>query len=106
MYVRKASLLHLPNARITKSSRPAFAAVLAAPIRKLWSAKSHYGKPTATNACLTSDIKYDLVNGVPEDDVKNRPAAVPRTMVYESTADTGRRGIIIDAAHKYVHPFS
>lgn len=35
MYVRKAALLHLPKSCITESSTPAWAAAVAAPIRKL-----------------------------------------------------------------------
>ena len=36
MYVRKAELVHCPNNWMVESSIPAFAAAVAAPIRKLW----------------------------------------------------------------------
>ena len=39
MYVKKAVLFHRPSVQIVGSSRPAFAAVVAAPIRKLCPAK-------------------------------------------------------------------
>ncbi len=38
MYTRKAELFHLPTVRIVESSMPALAAVVAAPILKLWPA--------------------------------------------------------------------
>ena len=39
MYERKATMFHLPNICIAESSIPAFAAAVAAPIRKLCPAK-------------------------------------------------------------------
>lgn len=39
IYIRKAILFHRPRVQIVESSRPAFAAVVAAPLQKLWSAK-------------------------------------------------------------------
>ena len=36
MYAKNAALLHLPIIRMVESSMPAFAAVVTAPMRKLW----------------------------------------------------------------------
>ena len=49
MYNRKAELCHLPNAWIVESSMPASAAVVAAPILKLWPAYWCCGKPMSFN---------------------------------------------------------
>ena len=82
MYVRNAALFHRPSARMVESSRPAFAAAVAAPMRKLWPAKCWYGRPTAIRASLTDDTKYDFVSGIPFSLTKNGPADAPLLAMY------------------------
>ena len=52
-YPRYAELFRCPSCRILESSTPALAAVVTAPMRKLWPANLSQGKPTAASASLT-----------------------------------------------------
>ena len=91
MYVRNAALFHRPSARMVESSRPAFAAAVATPMRKLWPAKCWYGRPTAIRASLTDDMEYDFVSGVPFSLMKNGPADAPLFAMYVRVEATGQR---------------
>lgn len=71
MYLKKAVIFHQPRVYIVESSRPAFAAVVAAPIRKLCPQSA--GK-AAQRASLTFATKYGLVNGIPLLRVKKGPS--------------------------------
>ena len=92
MYVRNAALFHRPSARMVESSRPAFAAAVAAPMRKLWPAKCWYGRPTAIRASLTNDMKYDFVSGIPFSLMKSGLADAPLFAMYVRVEATGQRG--------------
>ena len=89
--MRKAELFHLPRAFIVESSKPTFAAVVAAPMRKLWPAKCRYGRPTAVRASLTLATKYDFVSGSPSARIKKGPTADPLCIMYVTHAVTGQR---------------
>ena len=73
IYCRKAVLFHLPSIRIVESSKPTLAAVVAAPIRKLWPANCDSGSPIAYNAALTCCVNVAFVSGFPFLNLRNGP---------------------------------
>ena len=60
MYSWYAALSHRPNVFIVESSIPTAAAVVAAPIRKLWPAYLDLSRPTADKALHTSCTNLSL----------------------------------------------
>ena len=89
MYVRKAALLHQPSLRIVKSSRPTFAAAVAAPILTLCPAKFMHGTPILRRASLIDEENFALVRGVSSLNLKKGPGSGPLLTMYISVADTG-----------------
>ena len=92
MYTRNAELLHLPSICIVESSIPAFAAAVAAPIRKLWPAKLMYGSPTASSALRISCVNFGFVKGWPFWNLKKGPSWGPLIAMYAVVAAIGHRG--------------
>ena len=89
MYVMKAALLHWPSLRIVESSRPTFAAAVAAPILKLCPAKFMYGSPILRRASLIDEENFALVRGVSSLNLKKGPGSGPLLAMYVSVANTG-----------------
>ena len=61
MYCRKAALCQRPNVCIVESSIPRLAAVVAAPILKLWPAKLCWGRPMEVKISRIRATKRGLV---------------------------------------------
>ena len=93
IYNKNAALDQRPRAWITESSNPAWAAAVAAPIRKLWPANWLAGKAIVVRALRTSRINTDFVSGFPWESLKNGPGASPREERYARTAVTGQTGL-------------
>ena len=79
MYSRYAELFHLPSVWIRESSNPLLAAVLAAPIRKLWPVKPAASRPVLVSACCTSDTIDARERGEPDSKQKSGPGLGLRT---------------------------
>ena len=92
IYCRKAALCQQPSVWIVESSTPAAAAVVAAPIRKLWPAYWSYCKLREfrmLRMCLVNDC---FVTALCEQSTKNGPGLSPQISIYLRIAVTGQRG--------------
>ena len=65
IYLVKAADFHLPSVLMKESLKPAFAAVEAAPIRKLWPEKFVASSPILCRASLRFETRVALLRGVP-----------------------------------------
>ena len=92
-YRRYAALSHLPSVLISESSTPAIAAVVAAPILKLWPAYFPASIPALPSAALKHRTSFSLDKGAHEAKVKNGPFSLPCTAMYAATALTGHRSL-------------
>ncbi len=89
MYCRKAALCHLPSVLIMESSIPFFAAVVAAPIRKLWPAYWSWGRPSPLRIARIWVVNHGLVMVFPFLSRNNGPGAERRLAKYWVSAITG-----------------
>ena len=76
---------------VHESSRPACAAAVAAPIRKLCPANCSSGRPRSWRACLVICKHFALVKAVPSQKMKKGPGEVPLALINAATAATGQR---------------
>ena len=90
MYRRNVALFHLPSIIIIKSSRPACAAAVAAPILKLCLANCTCGWPSSRRASLTMLTNHVIVSRVPSGYKKNGPGDDPLCAMNAHTAVMGR----------------
>ena len=63
IYARNAELFQRPKVLMVESSIPTLAAAVAAPILKLWPAKSWSGSPISCRTVLMCFVKSGLVRG-------------------------------------------
>ena len=77
MYVRYAELLQRPSVCIMESSIPWEAAVVAAPLLKLWPEYKCACIPALVSALRNPLTNLALVNGVPSWNWKNGPGLLP-----------------------------
>ena len=66
------------------------AAVVAAPIWKLWPVKSLAGRPALVRADLTSSTNFVFVKGDPSSQMNKAPGLEPLLFRYLNRADTGQ----------------
>ena len=84
IYDKMASLFHLPRARKTESSKPAFCCRGCCSDSEAMTGKV---RPTPLIARLTSDIKCCFVRGCPAADWKNGPSEEPLLLIFDNAAD-------------------
>ncbi len=92
MYSWYVLLFHLPSSFIVESPNPLFAAVVAAPHRKLWPENGLLSTPALSSATLTLSTNLLLVGGLPSLNRKRGPARVPLINTYSNIAVTGQMG--------------
>ena len=90
MYWRKAALCHLPRVWIVESSIPAAAAVVAAPILKLWPVYWCWGRPMEHRISRICSTNLCLVMTAWEESMKKGPVWLPLRLMYCIRADTGQ----------------
>jgi hypothetical protein len=73
MYVVKAADFHLPSVWMNESLKPAFAAVDAAPIRKLWPEMLVTSTPICERASRKWETSCTLLSGEPSWNINNGP---------------------------------
>ena len=91
MYLKYVSFFHLPRILIMESCLPRSAAVVAAPIRKLWPAYFVGSIPGDHKAFLMWEIYLCFVKGVLSLNWNIGPGEFPRIAKNAVTAATGQR---------------
>ena len=96
MYALYAALFHLPNVCIKESSKPCSAAVIAAPIQKLWPLYNSWFTPALLRAVCKCRTRIGLVSGDPSFWMNRGPGEGGRTDRYLSREDTGHIAYPVD----------
>lgn len=79
MYLMKAEDFHLPIALIVESGRPTCAAVVAAPMRKLWPLKRETSRPAEESVARSEATSASLDRGMPDCRRNSGPGVAGRT---------------------------
>ena len=74
---------------------PWWAAVVAAPMRKLWPQYCDWSMPLADKPARSDVTKWDLVRGRPSFSLKRGPWSPPLLARYASIAMTGQRSLLV-----------
>ena len=96
MYNLYAALFQRPRVWMSESSSPLWAAVVAAPIRKLCPLYLECCTPTSRNAACRRETNIDLVSGSPLVAIKRGPWPELRTLMYSISALTGHTSDPVD----------